>query len=233
MALLSKRNLSSILIVVVGMLASACTTVTNAGGTTEIQFYNPLDTVGIAPSALRILYILIGILLLVAGWRLVDYIVAVAGFIVGASLGVSLLGNGNEVMALVGLVAGGLIGAVLALALQYVAIFAIGAYIGAILTAQIWALVSAAVLPTAVLIVGAIIGGVIVLALSFQFMVLVSAAVGAVLIGQVLALGPVWIFVLFILGVIVQVALASATRTPIFVRRRVVRRRIVRRRAEI
>jgi hypothetical protein len=233
MAFLSKRNLSSFLIILVGMLASACSTVTTAGGQTQVRFYNPFDTVGIAPSALRILYILVGILLLVAGWRLVDYIIAVAGFIVGASLGVSLLGNGNEIMALVGLVAGGLIGAVLALALQYVAIFAIGAYIGAILTAQIWALLSAAPLPTAVLIVGAIIGGIVVLGLSFQFLVLVSAAIGAVLIGQVLNLGALWIFVLFILGVIVQVALASATRTPIFVRRRVVRRRIVRRRAEI
>jgi hypothetical protein len=208
-----------------GLLA-ACTVVDTSGNQTIIQFYNPFGNLGLGPDVLRILYLVAGAVLLVFGWRIADYIVALAGFVIGAGIGLSVAPPGNEVVAIIALVAGGLIGAVLAVALQFVAIFLIGAYLGAVVTAQLWVAFSAVPVPTIALIIGAVIGGLLLLALSFQFIVFVSAAIGALLVGMALGLDALWIVALLVLGIIIQVILASATRTPIVYRRRVVRRRI-------
>ncbi len=214
-------------VLAVGLLAAACTVVETTGDQMIIQFYNPFTQAGIAPSTLRVLYVVVGALLLLLGWRLADYIIGLAGFVVGAGIGLSLVPSGNEVLTLIALVAGGLLGAVLAVALQYVAIFLLGAYVGAVLTAQLWLALAAAPVPTLALIIGAVIGGLLLLALSFQFLVIVSAALGALLIGMALALPLLWTVLLFVVGIIMQVVLTRATGTPVLYRRRVYRRRVV------
>jgi uncharacterized membrane protein len=113
-------------------------------------------------------------------------------------------------------------------ALQYVAIFLVGAYVGAVLTAQLWTAIAATPVSTLALIIGAVIGGLVLLGLSFQFLVIVSAAIGALLISMALGLPFVWTAVLFVLGIIVQVLLARVSGTPVLYRRRVYRRRVVR-----
>jgi len=227
---LSQSRWSKILLLALlgGVALSACSTVVVAPNETVIRFYNPLDNLGLAPSVLRIVYIIAGILLLVAGWWVYEYIVAIAGFLVGASLGLSLVGGThNEAIAFLALIAGGLIGALLALVLQYVAIFFIGAYIGAVVTAQLWAALSTTPVPDLAIVIGGIVGGLILLTLAYQFIVLVSAAVGAVLLGTALNLGVVWMLVFFIVGIILQYALTRITGSDAFVRRRYVRRRVV------
>ncbi|MBI5670973.1 MAG: hypothetical protein HZC41_23515 [Chloroflexi bacterium] len=214
-------------LLLVGLVASACTVVQTTGDQMVIQFYNPFEAVGLAPSALRVLYIIAGALLLLLGWRIADFVVGLAGFVIGAGIGMSLVPPGNEALTLVALVAGGLLGAVLAVALQYVAIFLVGAYLGAVLTAQLWAALAVTPVPTLALLIGAVIGGLVLLALSFQFLVIVSAAIGALLIGMALGLPLLWTVLLFVLGLIVQVALARFSGTPV-VYRRVYRRRVVR-----
>lgn len=215
-------------LLLVGIVAASCTTIQTTGDQAIIQFYNPFTNAGIAPSTLRVLYIVAGALLLILGWRLADYIIGLAGFVIGAGIGMSLVPPGNDALTLIALVAGGLLGAVLAMALQYVAIFLVGAYVGAVLTAQLWAAISVTPLPTLALIIGAAIGGLVLLALSFQFLVIVSAAIGALLIGMALGLPLLWTAVLFVVGIIVQVALARFSGTPIVYRRRVYRRRVAR-----
>lgn len=228
MVTLWKKLQTRLPLLLVGLLAAACTAVETTGDQTIIQFYNPFTNVGIAPSTLRVLYIVAGALLLILGWRIADYIIGLAGFVIGAGIGMSLVPPGNEALTLIALVAGGLLGAVLAVALQYVAIFLVGAYVGAVLTAQLWTAIAATPVSTLALIIGAVIGGLVLLGLSFQFLVIVSAAIGALLISMALGLPFVWTAVLFVLGIIVQVALARFSGTPVLYRRRVYRRRVVR-----
>jgi hypothetical protein len=214
--------------VAIGLLAAACTVVETTGDQTVIQFYNPFATAGLGPSALRILYLVAGVVLLIIGWRITDYIVGLAGFVIGAGIGMSLAPVGNEIVTLLALVAGGLIGAVLAIILQPVALFLLGAYLGVIITGQAWAAFDPTPVPVWASVLGGVIGGLLMLALAFQLLVLVSAALGAFLVSMALGLPLLWTIVLFVLGVLVQVLLASATSTPIVRRRRVVRRRYVR-----
>lgn len=227
MVTLWEKLQSRLPLLLVGLLAAGCTAVQTSGNQMVIQFYNPFENVGLAPSTLRVLYIIAGVLLLLAGWRIADYVIGLAGFVIGAGIGMSLVPPDNEVLTLIALVAGGLLGAVLAVALQYVAIFLVGAYVGAVLTAQLWAALAAGQVSTLVLLIGAVIGGLVLLALSFQFLVIVSAAIGALLIGMALGLPLLWTVVLFVVGLILQVGLARVTGTPI-VYRRVYRRRVAR-----
>ncbi|HEX2908290.1 MAG TPA: hypothetical protein VHO69_15570 [Phototrophicaceae bacterium] len=215
-------------LLVIGWLAAACTVVESTGDQTVIQFYNPFTTVGLGPSALRILYLVAGIVLLLVGWRITDYIVALAGFVIGAGVGMSLAPAGNEAVMLLALVAGGFIGAMLAIALQPVAVFLVGAYLGAIITGQAWAAFDPMPIPVWASVLGGVIGGLLMLALAFQLLVLVSAALGALLVSMALGLPLLWTMILFVIGVVIQVLLASATSTPLMTRRRVVRRRYVR-----
>jgi hypothetical protein len=178
------------------------------GNPFSLPLLDPFANTGIGPTTLRIIYIIAGAVLLVIGWRVYDLAVGLIGFLVGAGIGVSLLGgNENEVSALIGLVVGGIIGAVLAVALQYVAIFLIGGYVGAIIATNVYfALTNRALDPLFVLIAG-IIGGLVMLGLYFYIAVLVTSAVGALVLAQSLGLGTVWMLVFFIFGAVVQFGL--------------------------
>jgi hypothetical protein len=156
----------------------------------------------------RVLLILGGVILLVAGWRVSDFITLIAGFLIGVMVALSLVPSDNSLISIATILIGGLIGAALGYFLFYVAIFLIGAYIGIVLTNGL--AIQLTLLPAnpIVLVLAALIGGLVLTGLSFQFLILISALIGAQMITLGLGLAPVWTLVLAAVGVIVQIGLA-------------------------
>ncbi|MBC7814507.1 MAG: DUF4203 domain-containing protein, partial [Burkholderiales bacterium] len=155
------------------------------GSPIAIQLFDPFVYTGVAPATLRVIYIVAGVVLLLVGWRVYDLAVALVGFLVGAGIGVSLLGgNENQTIALAGLVGGGIIGAVLAVALQYVAVFLIGAYVGVLLTTNVFFALTERALDPVFMIIAGVVGGLVMLGMYFYIAVMVTSAVGAVVLAQ-------------------------------------------------
>jgi hypothetical protein len=159
----------------------------------------------------RVLMVVGGVVLLVAGWRIYDFVVILAGILIGASIAVALIGSDNTLLNIAALLIGGLIGAVLSAFMYYAAVFVIGAYIGIVLThALVIALGSQPI--ALVLLLGGLIGGVLLLGLSFEFLVLISSLVGAQLLSLGLGLGVIWTVVFTIVGIVVQLGLMRSYR---------------------
>lgn len=165
-----------------------------------------LDQITITPEsdALRLLLIVAGALLLVAGWRISQFIIIITGMAVGAILAVTLVGEAEGIMPLVALIIGGLLGAGLAALLYTVAVFFIGAYIGLVLVNAAASVLGVDQVSAVALLIGAAIGGVLLLGLSFQLLVLLSAVVGAQMLTQGLDLASEWTLLLAIGGILIQ-----------------------------
>jgi hypothetical protein len=183
------------------------------------DFINRLTT---APKSdvVRVIMILFGVLLLVAGWRIYDYIALIAGFIVGALVAMSLVNTTDQLVLLLVALIGGVIGAALGAFLYYIAVFLIGVYVGVVLTNQLAAILTLTPVLPLVLLIGGLIGGLLMVALSFELLILFSALVGAQMITLALGLSPLWTLVIAVIGVIVQLGLARTFRYD-FRRRRV------------
>lgn len=168
----------------------------------------------------RVLLIVGGVLLLIAGWRIYDYVVVVAGFLIGALLAMSLVTSDNTLLTIAAFLIGGLLGAALSYFLYYVAVFLIGVYIGVALTQALAAALSITPVSSLVLLIGGVIGGLVLIGLSFEFLVLLSALVGAQMITLGLGLPVVWTLILAIIGVVVQLGLIRAYKYDFRRRRR-------------
>jgi hypothetical protein len=217
-----RRNFGLLLML---LLLSACGV--DAAGNPTIRLFEPLlQGSGFAPTTLRLIYIVIGALLLIVGWRVYDVAIGLAGFLVGASIGYSLFAPptgtvaDSETLGLVGIIVGGLIGAGLAVILQYIAVFLIGGYLGAIVTSYLWVAMTGTTADPVVLLIGGLIGGIILVALFFYVAILVTSAVGAVMLAQGLGLGGTWMLIIFIVGAIIQFGLARYTDYELPQRRR-------------
>jgi hypothetical protein len=158
----------------------------------------------------RVLLIMGGVLLLVAGWRIYDFVTLVAGFLIGAMIALSLVVTDNTFITVAAILIGGLIGAALGYFLYYIAVFLIGAYIGVVVTGGLAFQFALGPVNPVVLLIGALIGGLVLIGLSFQFLILLSALVGAQMLSLGLGLAPIWTLILAAVGVIVQLALARA-----------------------
>ena len=158
----------------------------------------------------RILLILGGLILLLVGWRIHDVIILIAGFLIGASIAISLVVSDSTLVNIAVLVIGGLIGTALSIFLYYVAIFLIGAYVGIALTGGLAAALSLTPVSALALLIGGIIGGAILLGLSFEFLIVVSALIGAQMLTLGLGLNVIWTLVFAVIGIIIQLALTRA-----------------------
>jgi hypothetical protein len=174
----------------------------------------------------RLLMVVGGVILLVAGWRIYEVIIVIAGFLIGASIATSLVITDSALMNLIVLIIGGLIGAALSIFLYYVAVFLIGAYIGIALTGGLAAAMGFDPVSALVLLIGGVLGGALLLGLSFEFLVLVSALVGAQMLTLALGLDVIWTLVLAVIGVVLQLGLMRAYRYPIRRRPRSILRRV-------
>jgi hypothetical protein len=170
-----------------------------------------------------VLLILGGLTLLVAGWRIYDFIIIVAGALIGAIAAASLLTTSSELILIGALLLGGLLGAALAIFLYYIAVFLVGAYVGIVLTAAGASTLGLTPVSALALLIGAIIGGIVLLALSFEFLILASSLVGAQMLALGLDLGAAWVAVFAIIGVIVQLALVRTFNYDFRRRRRKIR----------
>jgi hypothetical protein len=175
----------------------------------------------------RVLILIGGIVLLLAGWRIHDLIILIAGFLIGAAVASSLVITDNALINIGILLIGGLIGAALSALVYVVAVFLIGAYVGIALTGGLASALALTPVSPIVLLLGALLGGLILLALSYQFVILLSAVVGAQMITLSLGLDAVWTVILAIIGIVVQLGLTRAfnydfrrrARQPRFLRR--------------
>ncbi|MBN2555629.1 MAG: DUF4203 domain-containing protein [Anaerolineales bacterium] len=196
----------------IGAVAALLLTGCSAG---EAVSWNPITTLenlGPAQGSLKIVGLLGGILLLVAGWRIYRVVIALPGFLLVAALATTfmdkLVENDWISLALVGVL--GLIGAWLALKLHDIAIFIIGAVGGGYLAFSLWPTFTGTE-PTIFIIAGGIIlGGAIMLLFGKLWMVLFSAAAGAIMFVWGLGSYTALFIPLFLAGILVQYGSSSS-----------------------
>ena len=203
-------------------------TINAAQATTDIMvnFFNRLTQMP-QSTATRVVMIVVGLVLLVAGWRVYEYVIVIAGAMVGAAIATSVVTSPDTLTNLVVLLIGGVVGAVLSFFLYYVAVFLIGVHFGILLTNGLAATFALQPVSPVVLIIGGVIGGVILLGLSFQFLVVLSSLVGAQLFVLALGLPTVWTLVIALLGILIQFGLTRAYNYDFRRSRRVTYRRRV------
>jgi len=154
----------------------------------------------------QVLFIVAGIVLLVFGWRVYNYIVILAGAWVGASLASAAIVTNSFIIEVAAILIGGFIGAMIAVFLYFIAVFIIGMYVGAILTTTLAIALNLTPISGLVLLVGAIIGGFILMALSAELVIFISALVGAQMLTAGLGLNREWMLIFAIMGIAIQIA---------------------------
>jgi hypothetical protein len=162
----------------------------------------------------RLLLVIGGVVLLLAGWRVYDLILVIVGFLIGGSIAVSLITTDSTFMLVAAWLVGGIIGAALAFFFYILAVFLAGAYVGILLTSALLDFFSIEPVSAIVLFIGALIGGAILLGLSVEFLIIIAAIVGAQMLTLALALNPLWTVLLALVGVIVQFGLIRYTSYP-------------------
>lgn len=185
---------------------------TIAAETTAASAQNLLDrllTVPTSPLA-RVLLVAGGLILLLAGWRVYEYIILIAGFLIGALIASSLVVSDAVIINIVVLLIGGLLGVALSALIYPIAVFIIGAYVGIALTSGLASAFGLAPASSIVLLFGGLIGGLVLISLSFQFLILLSAVVGAQVLALALGLSAIWVVLFAIIGVVVQLGLVRA-----------------------
>jgi hypothetical protein len=200
-------------------------TINAAQATTDI-LVNFFDRLTQTPEStlMRVIMIVVGLVLLVAGWRVYEFIIVIAGAMVGAAIASSLVVSPDATTNLIVLLVGGVIGALLSFFLYYVAVFLIGVHFGILLTNGLATTLSLQPVSPLVLLIGGVIGGIILLGLSFQFLIILSSLVGAQLLVVALGLPTIWILPIALIGILLQFGL-TRTYNYDFRRRRTVYRR--------
>lgn len=183
---------------------------------------NLLDRLGqVAQSeVVRVLLIIGGVILLVVGWRIYDWVILIAGFVLGAALATSLVATTDSLTALFVMLIGGLLGAALSIVLYQVAVFFIGAYVGILITRGVASLLALTPVTAVALLIGGLLFGLLFLGLSFQFLIVVSALLGAQMLTLGMGLNAAWTLLLFVIGLVAQFILARTYRVDLRRRRR-------------
>jgi hypothetical protein len=213
-----------------GWLLVACLTLAAVGvsaqdggllggvGQTQVSLVNPFTGTGITVTVLRLIYVVGGLVLLIAGWSAYRLALSTAGFVVGASLGAALTADYGQSVSLIATIVVGMIGGVVAYYVYLLAVALVGAYVGLLVTNQV---VTAFELPTegaAFLLIyggGLLVGAVAALALAVELTIILTSAVGAVMLAGGTGLvgtrfAAIWVLLLFIAGVVVQMQFARS-----------------------
>ena len=154
----------------------------------------------------RVIFVLVGVILLVFGWRIYNFIVILAGAWVGASFASATVVTNSVLLEVTAILIGGFLGMILAVFLYFIAVFIIGMYVGAILTTALAATFSLTPVSPLVLVIGAVIGGFVLVALSAELVIFISALVGAQMLTTGLGLDREWMLLFTILGIAIQIA---------------------------
>ena len=163
-------------------------------------------------SAVTIVGVLIGIVILFFGRKLFWLCVAAVGFAVGVEIAPHLVNESSSLLALLVALAFGVLGALLALFLQKIAIAVLGFLAGGKLASAIAVafFVHYAQYSTIIFVVGGIIGAILLLAVFDWALIVVSSFIGAYLIQSAIVLPPTGSTLVFvglaIVGIFVQAA---------------------------
>ena len=118
-----------------------------------------------------------GLLACFAGYRLFRVVLGIYGFILGAVLTTSILGDANTFTLVVAAIVGGLVGAVLMVAAYFVGVGLIGAGLAALALDWGWSAVRQTDPPTVVLVIVAVLGALLALSV-VRYVVIVGTAIG-------------------------------------------------------
>ncbi|HVU13408.1 MAG TPA: hypothetical protein VHD90_19150 [Phototrophicaceae bacterium] len=164
------------------------------------------DQLSLPPqSELEVIVLIVGgVLLLLGGWLVYEWIILIAGFLIGAMTALALVNSPDTLVALVVFIIGGLIGMGLGVFLYYVAVFLIGGYVGIAIAEGLAATFNLTPVSAIAVIIAFVIGGVILLGLSLELLVIFSAIVGAEMIAVALGLGFGWMLLLALVGILLQ-----------------------------
>lgn len=167
-----------------------------------------LDRLVQPPSSqiMQVILVITGVILLIFGWRVYDFIIILAGAWVGATLASAAVVTTSVVVEVAAILIGGIIGAALAVFVYVIAVFIIGMYVGAILTTALASLFSLTPISPLALLIGAIVGGFILLGLSAELVIFISSLVGAQMLTAGLGLTREWVLIFTVIGLIVQFA---------------------------
>lgn len=188
----------------------SCAFLLAACATGNIPFNDPT---GPLHGWLQLALALAGLLLLVAGFALHDVVLQVIGFIAGGLFGAYIGGmsGGEGIIVLIGFLAGGILGAILARALAYATVFVGGFAAGAVLSAAASSALANGDPNRMATLAGGFIGGLIMLGLYRFWITALTAGLGAILFGAAVGLPVVVWLLLFVLGIVIQYALARAS----------------------
>lgn len=181
--------------------------------------------------AVRVLLIIGGVVLLVGGWLVYEWIILIAGFLIGAVTALTLVNPPDTLVALLIFLVGGVVGALLGALLYYVAVFLIGGYVGIVITQELAIALNLLPVTLIAVLIGLIVGGIILMLLSLELLIVFSAIVGGQMIALALNLGVEWMILLALVGMVLQ--LVAIRSRGITIRRRPVRGIPWRRRALI
>lgn len=178
-------------------------------GFTSVAFLS-----GLTHDVLRAAAIGAGALLLVLGWRIYRWVIALPGFLLGAILAVSLIQflELGKLYEWVGLAIGGGLGAWMALVVHDVAVFLVGGFGGTFLAYSLWGLLAERDPPVWALVAVGILFGVLLLSMVDARRILVSAAIGATMVGWGLKASLLIMVALALSGLILQTNLSRRLR---------------------
>ncbi len=128
-----------------------------------------------APAA--ILLVLGGALACFAGYRLFRIVLAIYGFILGATIASSMMGNTNTAGMIVAAIGGGIVGALILVFAYFIGIALVGAGLGALVAHVAWTRLQAGD-PPALLVVVLAVAGAIVAMLLQRYVIIVATAFG-------------------------------------------------------
>lgn len=168
----------------------------------------------------QVIMVILGAVFLVAGWRIYNWIIILAGALVGATIALAAVGSAGATIEIIAFVIGAVIGGILGYYVYYGAVFVIGAYIGIVFATLVAQSLELLPISPLILFVVAIVGGLIMLGLSFELLVVLASVLGAQLIVMGLGLSPsaIWLGGLILVGIFLQISLTR--RSGYSVRRR-------------
>jgi hypothetical protein len=163
---------------------------------------------------IRLILVVVGLLYLLAGYAIHEFMIQLTGFIFGGIFGAIVLSNLVEefqgVMAIVGFIVGGIIGGAIALFLAALGVFVIGALIGTVITVVGFYGNSNGDPPWALFCIGGLVGGFVMLALYKAWIIGVTSILGSVMLGLGIGAPPGYWILFFIVGIAVQYGLTKS-----------------------
>jgi hypothetical protein len=130
-----------------------------------------------APAA--IVLVIGGLLACFAGYRLFRIVLGLYGFILGAAITTSALGNATTFSLVLAAVVGGIVGAVLMISAYFIGVALVGALLASVVLSAGWHLVAKGDPPTIVLVIVAVLGALLALSVVRYVVVFGTALAGS------------------------------------------------------